>query len=629
MSLENLTAFMALKKHRGTLELLEIFGGKAGVTRIAIRRRLRTGSNFDVVVGCDLTVDSNVRLLLQYIDQHKPTVVVGGPPCTAFGSWSRYNRVHAPESYAERRRVGVKLAEVFCRVARLQAQAGRFWLCENPAGSELFKLPCFEELWSRGRGLCSINFPQCAVGLKSPEGHPLLKWTTLWANHPALLQPFEGLSCNCDFHGEIAGNYKGTLRSKLAQVWPYDMCLRIVQGVLAVIRQGAQVPAYPVVAPVKPDRPLNRRGRERKYPEGAEFNCPGCRQRMNAAHPKHTRNSAPPLACRFSDVEPTVVTCPGCRNNRNYDDKSHTGDPTNCRMPGPRVFDCPGCTKGAGWDHPSHTNHPTKCRVAANKWGRRMTGGEPHRDPAIQAVGSEEDRNPLSTDMDLDADAGVAAPSGAGQPIGPLAKIFRSVPDADSAQEEIGGPAAQEEGADASAPGSFREARITAAARERAATTADSTNQSDNAAVEDWRTMDVNKALSALRSPEASVRRKAIQRLHVRWWHAPSESLKRLLEAAGAPANALADIRAVVQSCAICRDWKRPGPRNIATFRMVQEFNEEVQFDLMFYHSKMEPARNLICVAHLIDVCLRYSQTGVTSKDEVSLCTCIWMKRVA
>ena len=47
--------------------------------------------------------------------------------------------------------------------------------------------------------------------------------------------------------------------------------------------------------------------------------------------------------------------------------------------------------------------------------------------------------------------------------------------------------------------------------------------------------------------------------------------------------------------------------------------NEEVQFDLMFASSAPEPSRGLICIIHLIDVCIRYSRPGVSTKDEETL----------
>ena len=71
----------------------------------------------------------------------------------------------------------------------------------------------------------------------------------------------------------------------------------------------------------------------------------------------------------------------------------------------------------------------------------------------------------------------------------------------------------------------------------------------------------------------------------------------------------------------MCRDWHKPGPHSIATFRLVTRFNEEVQFDLLFYHSLLAPDPTAsIPIAHLVDVCVRWGSTGLPgSKEEEAL----------
>ena len=82
---------MALPQHEGDLEVLEIFGGEGGTSKVALRRRLRTGQNVDVVTGTDLTVPESVRRPEAYISHHKPLIVIGGPPGPSLASWSRHN----------------------------------------------------------------------------------------------------------------------------------------------------------------------------------------------------------------------------------------------------------------------------------------------------------------------------------------------------------------------------------------------------------------------------------------------------------------------------------------------------------------------------------------------------------
>ena len=46
---ENLLAYLAKPEMKGRIDVMEFCGGSAGVTRIAIRRRLKTGINADII----------------------------------------------------------------------------------------------------------------------------------------------------------------------------------------------------------------------------------------------------------------------------------------------------------------------------------------------------------------------------------------------------------------------------------------------------------------------------------------------------------------------------------------------------------------------------------------------------
>ena len=364
-----------------------------------------------------------------------------------------------------------------------------------------------------------ITFPQCALGLVSPEGYPLRKLTTLWANSPILLAPFEGLQCEHSSHGEIAGSYRGSQRSKLAQVWPTEMCRRIVEGIISLIRSipsrchGAWSTelSFPVDQPrgkAKAKTGTGRgRGRPRLYPREVIFDCPACRSRRPAISTAHTRRQEPPELCKYWDIEPEQWSCEGCISNKSYDRPDHTGDPSTCRMPDPRAY------------------------------GQRRRSG-PVRDPAIPAVGRAQDRNPVSDDLEFDRDPGAQGSGlGGGLPAQPLmggAAALAAAPpgggdaprhdplDAIDAREEIveeADPEAEapaDDGADASAPGSARADRIARTARARAAQLRDVSHQAGGGAQEDWRACDMGKMLAALRSPDAATRRKALQRLHIR-----------------------------------------------------------------------------------------------------------------
>ena len=76
--------------------------------------------------------------------------------------------------------------------------------------------------------------------------------------------------------------------------------------------------------------------------------------------------------------------------------------------------------------------------------------------------------------------------------------------------------------------------------------------------------------------------RRLLRRLHLRWWHAGTTTMQRTLRAAGVPNHVLELVRQIVETCAICRTWTRPGPDTVASGRIVIGFNVEVEGDILF-----------------------------------------------
>ena len=596
----------------GAIHLLEVFGGEGGATKIAIRRKFRTGQVFDLVCGMDLTTERDQRTLKEYVHRYKPLMIAAGPPCTAFANLSRINRKRYPEQWRRSREIGEKLARLTAELCWIQIRNGRYFLVENPASSDLFTLPEFEQL-SHAPGVNGVIFPQCALGLQTPEGMPVRKSTCILTNSKEVLHQFDDLECTHEEHGAIVGSYQGQKRSALAQVWPTEMCRRIVEGIAQIIRRirkdgelayvaesselsSLQPDAADACFPTQGGGKGRSKGKPRLYPEGVVFDCPACICRKAWTDRAHTRNSEPPLLCRYYNKVPE--------------------------------YQCEGCIAGRAADHPSHTHVIGDCRCPdARATGRRRRAG-PVRDPAVPAAGSSADRNPVNQEHDLDAEVGEPGTADSSEPSGLQPEAGPSEPteaeghDAQSPREEI--EAAEGDLLDEVVPATARELRIATAARRRKVAQTDSANQADDAAAEDWRAFDVSKALQALRSSDAQVRRKAIKRLHIRWWHAGVSDLQRILRAAGAPPAAIADTPAVVQGCLICRDWKKPPPHSVATFRIVLEFNEEVQWDLLFYMSLIEPTEHQRPISHLVDACIRWSSTALPrSREEADLCSAI------
>ena len=81
------------KPNRGNVDILELCGGEGLPGRIAVRRKLKSGGNFDIVTDCDLNDPHTQHQITTYIMQCKPLVVVLSPVCTPFGAPARFNKV--------------------------------------------------------------------------------------------------------------------------------------------------------------------------------------------------------------------------------------------------------------------------------------------------------------------------------------------------------------------------------------------------------------------------------------------------------------------------------------------------------------------------------------------------------
>ena len=85
--------------------------------------------------------------------------------------------------------------------------------------------------------------------------------------------------------------------------------------------------------------------------------------------------------------------------------------------------------------------------------------------------------------------------------------------------------------------------------------------------------------------------------------------MRDLLQHAGAPKEVLPLVDEVVDTCRICRNWTRPGPKSIASSRLSTRFNEAVQVDLLFHQRHI--------ILHMNDECTTWTAaTEVNSQDQ-------------
>ena len=119
---------------------------------------------------------------------------------------------------------------------------------------------------------------------------------------------------------------------------------------------------------------------------------------------------------------------------------------------------------------------------------------------------------------------------------------------------------------------------------------------------DDWSHFDINNVLRLLRIGNQTQARLTLRKLHIRWWHASTAAMTRLLERAGVPREVLNLLPGIISTCITCREWARPQPHSVASVELADSFNKQVEADLMF---------------HMIDRCTRwYHSVEVSSSEE-------------
>ena len=96
-------------------------------------------------------------------------------------------------------------------------------------------------------------------------------------------------------------------------------------------------------------------------------------------------------------------------------------------------------------------------------------------------------------------------------------------------------------------------------------------------------------------------RRRLLQGLHERMWHAPAADMLRMLQAMLLPKDVLSLGVQVANECPQCREWKPRIHKSVIKSSLATQFNEVVETDLFFLWDKT--------FILMIDECIRW-KTG-------------------
>ena len=97
---------------------------------------------------------------------------------------------------------------------------------------------------------------------------------------------------------------------------------------------------------------------------------------------------------------------------------------------------------------------------------------------------------------------------------------------------------------------------------------------------------DLRQTVQLLGSQDERAIRRTLRTLHIRYSHCSAEKLKGLLIAAGVQGPALRLIQGIVDTCPVCKEWRRRGNRTIATSSTLWKFNDKVEHDLLFVEAQ-------------------------------------------
>ena len=602
---------------KSDVDFIELFGGKAGSTRVGIRRHLRTGINFDLTADIDLSDAKEVNYLFWYLRKHQPLVVLMGPPCTAFGPWSHLNKVVAREAWERSMSVGLPLARLAAKVARHQLMHRRHFLAENPWNSELWHLPEWSIILRDSR-IRVAYCDQCQVGLVDKEGVPTKKPTAFVASSEILVKRLRR-KCNGEHtHSQIAGSLLGESKSAFAATWPVKLCNLIVDSIIE-LKSASMAKAYPAVSSEA---------------------CPGCKQHARRDDIRHIRRGN----CKFPNDVGVNWECEGCRKHRHVSSTTHSKEPGKCQWAeaqtritlsrggfprDPRVPNSEPVEEIAIEDDYPEVSPPAtpigEWLPVSTRWLieeldniRRMEGW--HKltaGPACVAFDNQFLRTPeprfelvnyptrsvfgyfpdLSTMYSnwwqLQDNAPSAVRGHIGYPVAILVHIFHpadnSVPSSpfkEKPDEQAPPLKLQPKPQRSTTPAEAREEgdeeELPQPIIPYAPRSADEDPNEQQVAISpDWSSFDLGKALRNLRSSSTAVIVRQLRILHLRWWHAKSNKMRTILETAGLPKQVLDLIPAVIDTCKVCRLWQRPGRSAITSSRLSLEFNQNVQADLL------------------------------------------------
>ncbi len=206
-------------------DLVEIYSPES-VSRVAEKKGLTAGYSMDIKTGWDFRRKSHRKAAWEYIKENKPSVVIGSPECKMFSTLQNFHTWNK-EKQTEMEEAREHLAFV-CKIYTLQAQEGRCFVHEHPAGATSWQTEEVQKVQSLPY-VKTITMDQCMYGqygwkegkwrrIKKPT-----KWMTNCMNTKSIERRCDNLHEHVEAFGRIA---------KGAAIYSKQICTALADMIL-------------------------------------------------------------------------------------------------------------------------------------------------------------------------------------------------------------------------------------------------------------------------------------------------------------------------------------------------------------------------------------------------------------
>ena len=222
------------KTNRSRSDRLEVFAGRGLISQQATRHDLIACTPMDYSTGFDLATEHHQAAVRRTIRQLLPLFLIAELHCTPWILMQdNTNYKDRPEELAERRALERPVVEEAMQWCRMQHQAGRYCLIENPQTSRLWDEESVQSMLQDTGGQ-TVTCQSGAYGAMNSKGNPIRKTFRFASNNKDILTFLQDKLSAEELKLCVPLEGKETT---LSQEYPQRLITSILKGVRYVVRQ--------------------------------------------------------------------------------------------------------------------------------------------------------------------------------------------------------------------------------------------------------------------------------------------------------------------------------------------------------------------------------------------------------